>query len=53
MSPWLTAQLGAITNGIELSMSGSMLGSQAFCKTMGAYDEASGQYVVAAGHVSR
>lgn len=42
----------AITNGIELSMSGSMLGSQAFCKVMGSWDETSAEYVVAAGHVS-
>ncbi|OJJ48053.1 hypothetical protein ASPZODRAFT_15498 [Penicilliopsis zonata CBS 506.65] len=42
----------AILQGAELSMSGSMLGSQAFCKVMGAWDETSQAYVVAAGHVS-
>ena len=45
-------QSTAILQGAELSMSGSMLGSQAFCKVMGAWDETSQAYVVAPGHVS-
>ncbi|OJJ50325.1 hypothetical protein ASPZODRAFT_58906, partial [Penicilliopsis zonata CBS 506.65] len=42
----------AVITGIELSMSGSMVGSQAFCKVMGNWVEASDAYVVPAGHVS-
>lgn len=45
-------QSTAILQGAELSMSGSMLGSQAFCKVMGTWDDKSQAYVVAAEHVS-
>ncbi|KIV86711.1 hypothetical protein PV11_02309 [Exophiala sideris] len=38
--------------GIELNMSGNMLGLQAFCRQMGSYDAATKTYAVDPGYVS-
>lgn len=47
---WL--QTNGIILGLEYTFLGALVGVQAFCRTMGSYDEGSGSYAVAASTLS-
>ncbi|RAO69146.1 uncharacterized protein BHQ10_005158 [Talaromyces amestolkiae] len=48
----LAVQTNGIILGLEYTFLGALVGVQAFCRTMGSYDEGSGSYAVAASTLS-
>lgn len=49
---YIYLQTNGIILGLEYTFLGALVGVQAFCRTMGSYDESSGSYAVAASTLS-